>query len=148
MAQIENITSLGRTIDRTGWPSGDWDNEDDSYEFESHGLQCRVQRHRWLGHLCGYVAAPAGHPLHGKDGAQVDADVNGGISFADKVNRWPGEFPGQLWWFGFDCGHSWDRCPKQDEAYIDPIASYKTVAHVRLYCERLAAFLAGVSAAP
>lgn len=46
-------------------PQGPWADEPDSDRFEHAGLQCIVHRQD-LGHLCGYVQVPDGHPLHGK----------------------------------------------------------------------------------
>ncbi len=96
-----------------------------------------------LGHRCGYVGLPAGHPLYGVDyseksphlklnperstekmspiqilcGAGKDMDelnspehvfeVHGGLTFSGNGR---GKYPveSELWWFGYDCGHSGD----------------------------------------
>ena len=47
------------------WPSGPWHNEPDLGEFKVAGLRCAIIRHPELGHLCGYVHVPRGHPLDG-----------------------------------------------------------------------------------
>lgn len=52
------------TIDRSGWPSGPWDNEPDLVKFTHAGFMCVVAR-QYTGHLCGYVGLPKTHPLHG-----------------------------------------------------------------------------------
>lgn len=55
------------TVDRSGWPSGAWDHEPDRLEWRSPtGFACLILRQQ-RGHLCGYVAVPPGHPLHGID---------------------------------------------------------------------------------
>jgi hypothetical protein len=46
------------------WGPGPWHNEPDRVDFESHGLPCLILRNRG-GALCGYVAVPPEHPLHG-----------------------------------------------------------------------------------
>jgi hypothetical protein len=45
----------------------EWDSEPDSIDFkdDATGLTCAMRRGPW-GSWCGYVAIPAGHPLHGK----------------------------------------------------------------------------------
>lgn len=54
-------------IDRTGWPSGPWDDEPDRVEWrdEATGLPCLALRNDMFGSWCGYVAVPPGHPVHG-----------------------------------------------------------------------------------
>jgi hypothetical protein len=73
-----------------------------------------------MGHWCGYIAVPAGHPWYlserGSDTFR-DVRVHGDITYADEcagvichVPR-PGE-PDSVWWVGFDCGHIWDLSPR------------------------------------
>lgn len=63
--------------------------------------------YRWIvmqnsmGFRCGYVGIPVGHPWHGKGYDDIDADVHGGLTFAN-----PGE--GDSHWLGFDCAHYGD----------------------------------------
>lgn len=47
---------------------GPWTNEPDHHEWtdEATGYPCCVWRNRHSGHLCGYVAVPEGHILHGR----------------------------------------------------------------------------------
>lgn len=42
-----------RTIDKTGWPIGQWTNEPDKVQWidEATGLDCLIVRHRGCGHL-------------------------------------------------------------------------------------------------
>lgn len=44
--------------------SGPWDSEPDALDWEHAGLKCAIRRAP-LGHLCGYVGIPSGHPLYG-----------------------------------------------------------------------------------
>ncbi len=75
-----------------------WDNEDDLYEFESHGFNCEVRRHEF-GHLCGYIYLTEDHPF--RDGVPEDfaVDVHGGVTYesAKKI--------------GFDGAHGGDVTP-------------------------------------
>lgn len=64
--------------------------------------------HNRLGHRCGYVRVPPGHPWHGKDYDEVDAYVHGGLSFAEADLDCDKEGPDEAWWLGFDCGHYGD----------------------------------------
>lgn len=73
--------------------------------WEHAGMTC-VLRHGYLGILCGYVALPEGHPLHGVKYQDMDEwpDVHGGVT-------WTGELIGcsELGWLiGFDMGHDGD----------------------------------------
>lgn len=140
-------------IDRTEWATGPWDDEPDRIQFKTLvGLPGLIVRNR-LGSLCGYAAVGAGHPLYKKRYDDVDVDVHGGLTFADKCQEdgpichvpEPGESD-DVWWFGFDCGHWQDISPAMEASELkygfDPIrtehTSYKTVAYVRAEVETLA----------
>lgn len=49
-----------------------------------------------MGHRCGYVTVPEGHPCAGKDYDELDVEVHGGLTYA-LDNQ-----------FGFDCAHLYD----------------------------------------
>jgi hypothetical protein len=49
-----------------------------------------------MGHRCGYVTVPDGHPCAGKDYNELNVDVHGGLTYA-LDNQ-----------FGFDCAHLYD----------------------------------------
>lgn len=93
------------------WGAGPWVTEPDEVMFESSGLTCWMRRHPNLGSWCGYVGVPRSHPLHGLhyDDALLDGieSPHGGLTFSDD---WL-DSEADLWWFGFDCGHSGDRSP-------------------------------------
>lgn len=73
---------------------------------EHCGLKFHVI-HNGSGYRCGYVRVPLGHPWHGKDYGDVDADVHGGLTFAEAdVPCGNGEDADH--WFGFDCAHCFD----------------------------------------
>lgn len=87
-----------------------------------------------LGFHCGYVGVPAVHPLHGVDYMQTSPalgdspesvfDVHGGITFAGDGK---GEYPvkSDLWWFGYDCGHSWDAASPEHIEKMMQIYPYR-----------------------
>lgn len=54
-----------RTIDKSGWERGEWDDEPDKAQWpdEETGLPCLIVRGP-AGALCGYVGVPEGHPLY------------------------------------------------------------------------------------
>ena len=62
------------------------------------GLKAVVIAHD-MGHRCGYVGVPEGHPMYGKHYDDVDVDVHGGLTYS--------ELDYGLWLFGYDCAH-WD----------------------------------------
>lgn len=112
-----------RTIDKTAWGEGPWVTEPDKRQWldPATGLPCLIVRGPH-GALCGYVGVAAGHPLHRKGYDDVDVSVHGGLSFAEGCSHGdesksichmpdPGE-PDDVHWFGFDCAHAGDWCPR------------------------------------
>lgn len=156
-------TYLNPEIDRTGWGPGPWDNEPDkaSWTDEATGLPCLAVRANPLHSIwCGYVAVNPDHPYHGKDYDDVDVTVHGGLTFADSCRDdepiesavchipEPGQ-PADVWWFGWDCGHTWDiqpaylaHWPEMADLHQRTGAEYRTLDYVRAECARLAHQLA------
>jgi len=66
--------------------------------WKAHGFPCAVCR--GMVALCGYVQVPKGHPAYGKWYDDVDVDVHGGLTFAQRTKDGH--------WLGFDCGHFGD----------------------------------------
>lgn len=62
------MTKEYRTIDKSAWPRGPWDEEPDKVQWqdEATGLPCLVVRNPAHGNLCGYVGVPDSHPWHAK----------------------------------------------------------------------------------
>lgn len=86
-------------------PSEYWNDNRTEREFEESGLQC-CTRTMDMGHRCGYVALPKGHPLFGKGwdacyDIAPDLEVDGGITFANGAD--------DTWILGWDAAHSWHR---------------------------------------
>jgi len=122
--------------DRT---KGPWSNEPDTVAFEASGLRCEMVRHAILGHWCGYVSIPKGHPYFEQDYDTPEIDVHGGLT-------WARAFPGgenhpatDDWWFGFDCAHAGDLTPGSGLHSGDDV--YRDMIYVRAECESLAAQL-------
>jgi hypothetical protein len=61
-----------------------------------------------LGYRCGYVRVPPGHPWHGKDYDSIDAEVHGGLTFAEPDEHCGKGGPDDAWWVGFDAAHAGD----------------------------------------
>lgn len=149
--------TTGREFDKASWGPGPWIDEPDRVEFEHDGFPCIILRVE-SGSLCGYVAVPPGHPWHGVDYSRwekgredvPEPDCHGGVTYARKCIGQvchmpkPGE-PDDVWWLGFDHAHLYDISPAYaaspvfgGPAWIDPMASYKTIQYVRRQCESLA----------
>jgi len=62
------------------------------------------------GYRCGYIRVPAGHPWHGKGYDDIDADVHGGLTFAEPDEQCDKGGDDSAHWFGFDCAH-WGDAP-------------------------------------
>ena len=115
-----------RTIDKSTWGAGPWQDEPDKMQFPDpeSGLPCLIVRNP-QGALCGYVGVSEGHHYYKKDGYEFDLSVHGGITFTSMCSPGddeshgichtpgPGE-PDHVWWLGFDCAHAWDVCPKMN----------------------------------
>lgn len=146
--------------DRSTWGSGPWDGEPDRVDFQTLGYPCLLKRAP-LGHWCGYVAVPPGHPLHGVGYDEVERrvpglDVHGGLTYsaacAGEICHVPapGE-PDNVWWLGFDCAHAGDLSPRfrmldesrPETAIFARLAFsgdvYRTVDYVARETEKLAA---------
>jgi hypothetical protein len=153
------------TVDKAEWGPGPWQHEPDKEQWadEATGYACLLKRGP-SGALCGYVGVPEGHPWHGsgywpgsglEDGQELspalklleDVEVHGGLTYASLCQEGPeGETichvpaPGEpepLWWFGFDCAHAWDLCPRHDfRVALDSV--YRTADYVKAECAALA----------
>ncbi len=138
-----------RTVDKTKWERGPWDNEPDKIQWqdEETGLPCLIVRNSY-GALCGYVGVPEGHKFYQKHYDKCPVDVHGGLTFSgmcqpgDEAHHvchvpGPGE-PDHVWWLGFDCAHLYDLCPRYtdlEDAGINwprwPEDTYKDVPYVK-----------------
>ncbi len=141
-----------RTIDKSTWPQGPWQNEPDKRQWrdEATGLPCLIVRGP-MGALCGYVGVPNGHLYYGIDENEVPAHVHGGLTFADKC-RPNSEMNGichvveagesdDVWWLGFDCAHSGDAMPKMTFEYSLRQGTYRDFDYVTEEVKSLAAQL-------
>jgi|SRR5579884_668190 len=100
--------------------------------FGRSGVFEWVVTHNDLGYRCGYVRVPRGHPWHGKDFDQIDADVHGGLTFAEADAECDkGSDDG--WWIGFDCAHAGDA---RDPALVELISNPGARESIRLIQER------------
>lgn len=156
------------TVDKAGWRNGPWHAEPDRVQWTDRvsRLPCLIARHRDRGHLCGYVAVPPGHTLHGADKERVPALAPGSVTFTgpqpgsgppvEPTNIPPCEL-NDPWWIGFDASHGWDVCPGETDMWdllgvVDggvipgpdgPIAEYRPIDYMVNGCVLLAAQLAG-----
>lgn len=138
-------------------PPGPWDTEPNKIQWLDPGtdLDCLIVRGP-LGTLCGYVGVPPSHPLYQVDYSDERASnlsAHGGITYSDSCDEsapletgichvpLPGR-PDSVWWFGFDCGHSFDLVPGMDRFYSFREGVYRDVAYVRAEVEQLARQLA------
>jgi|SRR5580765_5055410 len=101
--------------DKTKWGKGEWDNEPDRKDFIHAGFSCFILRNH-TGNWCGYVGLPNTHSSYGKDYGEVDVDVHGGLTYANKcagnICHVPESgMPDDVWWLGFDTAHSGDLTP-------------------------------------
>ena len=71
------------------------------------GYEWEVTSNR-IGYRCGYIRVPHGHPWHGKNYDEVDAEVHGGLTFAAADLNCGKGGADDAWWLGFDCAHFGD----------------------------------------
>jgi hypothetical protein len=152
-------------LDKSEWGNGPWQDEPDKIQWkdEATGMPCLIVRNS-MGGLCGYVGVSREHKFYGADYSDVDGydtdnniRVHGGLTFSDKCAPEgkergichivePGE-DDDVWWFGFDCGHSFDFIPGMHarEKKLWPLApslhrdsTYRTVEYVKEQVANLA----------
>lgn len=110
------------------------------------GFEWEVTSNR-IGYRCGYVRIPAGHPWHGLGYDDVDAEVHGGLTFAEPDTECGKGGDDNAWWLGFDCAH-YDDAPDPElpgyegyENFLGMLGSFgtvKTTGYVTAECQRLA----------
>jgi hypothetical protein len=171
MSDNDDELVMDPKVDRTGWGPGPWDDEPDKVNWKTKaGLPGMIVRSDVQGVLCGYVAVTKEHPLFGVsygDGEQPKSpedvlSVHGGLTYSNSCRGAichvpdPGE-PDDVWWFGFDCGHSFDYSPRfasfMKEKYGEGLfggerIEYRDVAYVREEVESLASQLAALANGP
>lgn len=139
-------------IEKSGWGPGPWQDEPDRVEWRTDcGLPGLITRNPLQGNLCGYVAVPPGHPLHGREADGSGLDAHGSVNYSGPCRGHvchvpaPGE-PDDVWWFGFDCAHPFDYAPALEARFgvawpkaLRPL--YRDVPYVREQVEQLAAQL-------
>jgi hypothetical protein len=154
-------------VDKSTWQHGPWDTEPDKLHWidEASDLDCMILRGP-AGALCGYVGIDESHPLFGVPygGArgymerQPDDiipedlfDVHGGLTYSDVCDEGghichvPARGRSEhVWWYGFDCAHAFDYCPKF-EATTRHLGltsftrgTYRDVNYVQAECASLA----------
>lgn len=138
-----------KSIDKSQWGDGPWQSEPDRKEWrdEATGLTCLAVRQPSLGHWCGYVAVPPGHPAHEADYDDVEAYVHGGLTYGNKCQGLvchvpaPGE-PDDVFWLGFDCAHCGDLSPgmaaRERQFGWMPSDRYRDLKYVEQQCASLA----------
>jgi len=160
------------TVDKTEWEQGPWISEVDKKVWidPNTKLKCIILRGP-SGSLCGYVGVPKDHPFYGlhhddNNIEQVNGkwiDVHGGLTYSDypqiitdmsdslcfskeEVLEHLINNPNHdTWYFGFDCAHAGDTCPKYDnmrsqyrQEYGNNGDSYKDMGYVTRQVTHLA----------
>lgn len=83
-------------------------------KFKSSGFTCDVKHvasgnTNGLGHHCGYVSVPKGHPWHGKDWTGFGTSAPGGITYAEP--------DGECWCVGFDTNHFFHQAHPEEQTF-------------------------------
>lgn len=70
-------------------------------------------------------------------------DVHGGLTWANEYAGGPSHKGEGYWWFGFDCGHAGDLCPKYEEMDFGREGyEYRDIDYAEKECRDLARQLA------
>lgn len=144
------ITSEEHIVDKSTWGPGPWLQEPDKKQWRdaSTGLACLAVRQESLGHWCGYVGVPAGHPAYKQDYDSLDLRVHGGLTYAHQCSGAirhkpePGQ-PDDVWWLGFDCAHCDDSSPgmealSREQGWSQGSGVYRELGYVEQQCASLA----------
>ena len=146
---------LAAVPDRSGWPPGPWDTEPDviRWTLVQTRLACVIARNPRYGHLCGYVAVPAGHPMHGRDTEDLHLAAHWELSYAgDGTYVVPDDAIADsagAWWIGFHCYHVGDVAPGDPlsvELAAELGGEYRDVEYVGLVCAIVALQVAAAAA--
>lgn len=133
----------------THWPPGPWDHEPDGWiAREPDGYVLLARRVPDMGHWCGYIRVPEGHPWSRaagfNDPAVCGVNVHGGVTFVGRVD-------GAVQ-IGFDCAHWMDIVPVTEGYLTEPHTNglwgggagykkgrcfYRTLGYVQGECRRL-----------
>jgi hypothetical protein len=171
-----NKTIEYRTIDKSAWQPGVWQDEPDKAQWydDGTGFPCLIVRGPH-GALCGYVGVRPGHPWHGMNYDSIEtADkdeygfsgpfVHGGLTFSGPCSH--GDDPSRgichvpapgdtdnVWWLGFDCAHAGDYTDmKYDDGWRERFPAdddvYRDFAYVRAEIESLARQAASATGDP
>ena len=138
------------TVDKRAWGEGPWQNEPDKRQWqdEETGLPCLINRGP-SGALCGYVGVLPTHIAYGRDYYEVDVNVHGGLTFADRCQPNATEEsgichivesgePDNVWWLGFDCSHGGDVMPAYKKDMKIRNWHYRDITYVTSECKSLA----------
>lgn len=91
-----------------------WQTEPDKLEWVDRGIECQIIRHKFSGHLCGYLEIDPRFAQRFRDAAEV----HGGITYSKKGC------------VGFACAGDYDFKPFIDTpSRLNP-SVYRTVAYV------------------
>lgn len=127
------------------WGYGEWVEEPDEVHWEYKGIKCRIHRQinlienqvLGLGHLCGYVIVPKGHPWEKMNTLEIDCDVHGGLTYEENTEEGLE--------IGFDCAHYRDETPYTTEKILKYEMKQRKVGspeylHVRSQVEKMEEF--------
>ena len=103
-------------IDKSAWGEGPWQTEPDRIDWIHAGYACMMLRHPDWGNWCGYVGIDRAHPFYGEKPFDLPLEAHVGVNYGAKCREFichvpaPG-MPADVWWLGFDCGHTFDFAP-------------------------------------
>ncbi len=139
--------------DRSNWGSGPWDDEPDYAHWVDPvtDMDCLIVRND-MGGLCGYAGVIEGHPAYARKYSELytffpeDLKVHGGLTYSDFCQEEGGHVchvplegrPHNVWWLGFDCGHSCDMLPDKRAWSRGLGGQYRSFAYVKQEVESLA----------
>lgn len=144
-------TIIETLIDKSKWQEGPWQQEPDKKQWldEETGYPCLIVRQIKMGHLCGYVGVPVGHPWYG---TEPEANVHGCVTYGSKCqdNICHAVEDGEddnVWWVGFDASHWNDRTSltdvyakifKSNGLEYNGLGTYKDFSYMENECQSLA----------
>ncbi len=143
-------TRIERTLDKTAWGLGPWEDEPDLVAWRYKGVPCLILRTPHTGSLCGYAAVTPRHRYYRCNWDHPNIECHGGLTYSGEISEADGAPPGELWWFGFDTSHAYDympammgsSLPRARGLEIAGIAGdrdvYRTLAYVRGEVESIA----------
>ena len=128
MEKIKYKSIIDSNVKLQSFGYGEWVEEADEATFNYKEIDCRIHRNDF-GSLCGYCKIPENHSWFEKSYDDIDVDIHGGLTFAQKEE--------DGYWIGFDCSHYGDISPVSERIRIKGNDLFPIPEHLKHQTKKL-----------